>query len=176
MFCRNCGSTILEHSAVCLSCGVKAGTGNKFCPYCGAEPDPNAVICVKCGVSLSGNYSKSNALTNTTSGGVNDLGSAVKTCFNKYATFSGRANRSEFWFFYLFMLIAMFVPIIGWVAQLAFFIPYISVTVRRLHDVGKSGWWIFISLIPLAGWIWIILLLCQASDEGENEYGANPNY
>ena len=174
MFCRNCGSTILEHSVVCLSCGVKAGTGNKFCPYCGAEPDPNAVICIKCGAALNRNVKSD--YTTSTSGGVNDLGSAVKACFNKYATFSGRANRSEFWFFYLFMLIAMFVPFIGWVAQLAFFIPYISVTVRRLHDVGKSGWWIFISLIPLAGWIWGILLLCQASDEGENEYGANPNY
>ena len=52
MYCRNCGAKIEENTAVCLSCGVKAGDGNKYCPNCGAEPDPLAVICVKCGVSL----------------------------------------------------------------------------------------------------------------------------
>jgi uncharacterized membrane protein YhaH (DUF805 family) len=57
---------------------------------------------------------------------------------------------------------------------LATFIPLLAVMVRRLHDIGKSGWWIFISLIPIAGYIWLIVLLCTDGDAGDNLYGPNP--
>ena len=174
MYCSNCGSTILENSVVCLNCGVKAGTGNKFCPQCGAQPDPQAIICIKCGAMLKkhaqgGNSNQQNEV-------VNDFGVAIKVCFNKYAVFSGRANKSEYWFWYLFNLILCFIPGVNLVAMIGLLIPNIAVAVRRLHDIGKSGVWVLISLIPLAGAVWLIVLLCQDSVEGENEYGPNPNY
>lgn len=104
----------------------------------------------------------------------------------KYAVFSGRATRSEYWYFILFYFIFSVVAgivdgvigsemgIIGLVFGLAMFIPSLAVAVRRLHDIGKSGWMILVSLIPLAGAIWIIILLATDSQAGENEYGANP--
>ena len=57
---------------------------------------------------------------------------------------------------------------------LAVFIPGLAVAIRRLHDIGKTGWWILIALIPLVGWVWIIILLATDSNSGDNEYGANP--
>ena len=65
------------------------------------------------------------------------FGESIKTCFNKYATFSGRASRSEFWWFQLAFFLSFFTIIGG----LILLLPNMSVTVRRLHDVGKSGWW-----------------------------------
>ena len=175
MFCRNCGSTILENSVVCLNCGVKAGTGNRFCPQCGAQPDPQAVICVKCGGMLRKHYQGGSGIIQQ-DGVVSDFGGAIKVCFNKYVTFSGRANKCEYWYWYLFNIILMCVPLINIVAMIGLMLPSIAVMVRRLHDTGKSGLWALINLIPLVGQIWLIVLLCQDSVEGENEYGVNPNY
>ena len=171
MFCRNCGSQLNENAAVCLNCGVKAGVGKNYCPYCGSQPDPMAVICVKCGRELKPQSIKS--------GGVDSFGDAISACFKKFASFEGRANRSEFWYFYLFYVLCSFlawIPILGQLLMLAFIVPYISVAVRRLHDIGKSGWWYWISLIPIVGAIWLIVLYCQPSQEGDNEYGPNPNF
>ncbi len=169
MFCKYCGAPLAEHAVVCLNCGVKAGTGNKFCAQCGAQPAPEAIVCVKCGSPIRRQSMQNN------DGEVNSFGGAIKSCFGKYATFRGRANRSEFWYWYLFTLLLYIIPPIGMIASLVVFIPNISVTVRRLHDVGKGGGWYFISLIPIVGWIWLLVLLCKASQEGENEYGPNPN-
>jgi len=82
---------------------------------------------------------------------------------NKYAVFSGRARRQEYWMFFLFnfiitsmlWVVGRFVgsQIIGMLYDLAVLIPSIAVLVRRLHDTGRSGWWWFIALIPLIGWI-----------------------
>ena len=167
MYCRNCGKEIQDNAMVCINCGVKAGTGNNFCKNCGAETAPSAIVCVKCGCAL-----KSSATTNSADSFIG----AIKTCFNKYATFEGRAGRSEYWFWYLFTLIVGlaigWIPVLGWIVSLATIIPSLAVFVRRMHDIGRSGFWFFIGLIPIIGWIWIILLLCQPSQEGENEYGA----
>ena len=110
--------------------------------------------------------------------------------FNQYSDFSGRARRREYWMFMLFniifAIIAMLLDeIIGTSDQdgygilyflyaLALFIPGIAVTVRRLHDVGKSGWMYLIVIIPLIGFIWLFVLLLTNGDQGENKYGANP--
>jgi len=85
---------------------------------------------------------------------------AVKTCLKKYATFSGRASRSEYWWFYLFVCLAVFVgvmletlglgPIVGFISFLATIIPTLAVTWRRLHDTGRNGWWIFAPLLSVA--------------------------
>jgi uncharacterized membrane protein YhaH (DUF805 family) len=109
----------------------------------------------------------------------------------KYADFSGRARRKEYWMFFLFYIIFAFVAsildsllgldfgdgmygVIYLLYSLALLLPYLAVGVRRLHDIGKSGWWLFIAFIPLAGAIWLIVLLATDGQPGENEYGPNP--
>lgn len=112
------------------------------------------------------------------------------TCMKKYAVFKGRARRKEYWFFWLFNLIFAIVAVLldnllGITSDsgvgvfyalymLAVLIPMLAVLVRRLHDVGKSGWWFFISLIPLIGSIWLLVLMFTDSQPGENQYGPNP--
>ena len=104
----------------------------------------------------------------------------------KYAVFKGRARRSEFWYYTLFYIIVSIIlsiissmmgdkkGIIGIVYSLGLFIPGLAVGVRRLHDIGKSGWMILINLIPLIGFIWFIVLATKDSDPLENKYGPNP--
>ena len=181
MYCRNCGATIEENAAVCLSCGVKAGDGNKYCPNCGAEPDPSAVVCVKCGTALKA-QSKAAKEKNKTEEVkvVKTIQDAFKVGFNKYAVFSGRANKAEYWWLFLIFSVVPFLsnailPILGTIVWLALIIPSLSVLVRRLHDTGKSGWYTLIALIPLAGPIILLIQLLKPSDEGDNEYGPNPN-
>lgn len=120
------------------------------------------------------------------------LTDSIRICLNKYATFKGRAPRSEFWWFWLFYIFVqimsgMVFGIIGYsfggqdgymislsicslLCVALLIVPYLSVLVRRLHDTGRSGWWFFISFIPLIGSIWLLILLITDSDE-ENKYG-----
>lgn len=111
---------------------------------------------------------------------------AVSTCFNKYATFSGRAPRSEYWWFALFNVLvslalnvvvqagggtSMALNLIAGVASLALFLPGLAVAVRRLHDIDKSGWWLLIGLIPLIGFIFVLIWFCTKGSVGENRFG-----
>jgi len=101
-----------------------------------------------------------------------------------YAVFDGRARRKEYWMFVLFNMVFAFV--LGFLDgilsagflvvfySLAVLLPSIAVAVRRLHDVGKSGWFLFIGLIPIIGGIWLLVLYCIDGDVGENKYGPNP--
>ena len=102
-----------------------------------------------------------------------------------YADFEGRAHRTEYW---MFILINTFVGIginllewtlatggiIGLLYTLAVLIPSVAVSVRRLHDIGRSGWWLLISLIPLLGVIVILVFHCLESEPGDNDYGPDP--
>lgn len=105
---------------------------------------------------------------------------AVKTCFQKYVDFNGRARRSEYWFFCLFggilgSIVAIIAGNIGSsILSLILFLPNLAVNVRRLHDVGKKGTWIFIAAIPIVGIIWFLVLCCKDSEYGENRFGPNP--
>ena len=110
----------------------------------------------------------------------------------QYADFSGRARRTEYWMFTLFNLIFAIVAMVldnllglkfneqipyGFMYMLyglAVFIPGLAVAVRRLHDVGKSGWWLLIAFIPLIGAIWLIVLYATEGTRGNNEYGPDP--
>lgn len=110
---------------------------------------------------------------------------------------SGRARRKEYWMFYLVNIgIAIIIGLLAGIAtsmdsnsqtnlipifncisglySLAILLPSLAVFVRRLHDVGKSGWWFFISFIPLIGSIWLLVLMCTDSQPGPNQYGPNP--
>jgi uncharacterized membrane protein YhaH (DUF805 family) len=109
---------------------------------------------------------------------------AVRSALSKYVTFSGRARRSEFWWFALFSIIVSIVAsvldrimgtaFVSILAGLALLLPSLAVTVRRLHDTGRSGWWILIGIIPLIGAIVLLVFECQDSQPGSNSHGASP--
>lgn len=118
---------------------------------------------------------------------------AVKTVLGKYTDFTGRARRSEFWYWALFEFLigavfGVLVTILGGqnsflgglvnvlfcLIELALLIPSLAVIWRRLHDVGKSGVYFLFILIPLVGAILLLVWYCQDSQSGENEYGPNP--
>ncbi len=110
----------------------------------------------------------------------------------KYAEFNGRARRTEYWMYFLFnVIIACVLAFIdrmtGLVGQtsiglgplygiyvLATLIPSVAVAVRRLHDTNRSGWWLLIALFPIIGGLVVLVLLCQDSQPGENQYGPSP--
>lgn len=102
----------------------------------------------------------------------------------KYAVFEGRARRKEYWMFVLInMIVSIIVGLIGSLINfnslsiiyiLAVFIPSLAVAIRRLHDIGRSGWWILIGFIPLIGGLVLIVFAMLDSQSGENQYGQNP--
>jgi len=105
---------------------------------------------------------------------------AVETCFSKYADFSGRAVRSEYWWFYLFTLllgwggsIADSSGVVGMLVELALLLPSSAAGARRLHDTGRSGWWLLIAL-TCVGLIPLVIWLASEGTRGENAYGADP--
>ena len=114
-----------------------------------------------------------------------------KVVFENYANFSGRARRSEYWYFVLMNILLLIVATVldstlginfsplpyGYLyllVALATLIPGIAVAVRRLHDVGKSGWFYFIVLIPIIGGIWLLILFATEGNSGDNDYGSDP--
>lgn len=108
-----------------------------------------------------------------------DFFTAVKICFAKYADFTGRASRAEFWWFALFLfmgdLVSMAIMNLLWVIfVLAMLLPRLAVGVRRLHDIDRSGWWLLIAFVPLVGWIVLLVWYCQKSDPGDNRFGPAP--
>lgn len=115
------------------------------------------------------------------------FGEAIQSVFSKYATFSGRARRSEYWYFVLLQVIVTAVlnglysatesvafSAILVLFDLALLVPSLAVCWRRLHDIGKSGGYYFFILIPLVGWILLLVWMCQDSQPGANQYGPNP--
>lgn len=113
------------------------------------------------------------------------------SALKKYAVFNGRARRKEYWMFFLFNTIFAIVAMVldnllhlnigplsyGYIYAiyvLAILLPSLSVLVRRLHDIGKSGLWVFIGLIPLIGGIWLFVLICLEGTSGTNKYGEDP--
>jgi uncharacterized membrane protein YhaH (DUF805 family) len=110
---------------------------------------------------------------------------------SKYATFEGRARRKEFWYFVLFYVLALIVLLIvdeitgtmneeagigllSGIFILATLIPYLAVTVRRLHDTDRSGWWVLINLLPVIGGIVLLVFAVLDSQPGGNRFGPNP--
>lgn len=146
MFCKNCGRQLPD--------------GTQFCPGCGAaqtgyarnrEPQPSV--------------------------GIVD---AAKLYFTRYADFKGRSRRSEYWWATLVIgilgsIIGGILPDLAWIWTLVTLVPGVSICVRRLHDIGKSGWWYLIVLIPIVGQILMIVWFCTDSKE-DNQWGPNPKF
>jgi len=106
----------------------------------------------------------------------------------KYAVFTGRARRKEYWMFMLFNIIiqgvldifyyasqkSIAIVVIMCLYSLALLLPSLGVTIRRLHDTGRSGWWFFLGFIPIIGPIILFVFICLDSQPGANQYGENP--
>lgn len=197
MYCRNCGAESHDRAVVCAKCGVLMGDGYNYCPNCGFQHDPKAVLCVECGHELRPFVKKGEAArimsSNIKNENVYTLPEAVQSCWNKYANFSGRACRAEYWFWTLFQWIVMLfltlllviavsaddeyfgimVSVLSVIICLILFLPSLAVLIRRLHDIGFSGWWCFMGLIPSCGSI-VLLILAMCDSVNDNEYGTNP--
>lgn len=127
------------------------------------------------------------------------FGQSIQTCFSKYVTFSGRAQRSEFWWWVLFIVAGNFLlsivdsflfgttvtteygfeastntPILSGIFGLATLLPGISVAVRRLHDTDRTGWWYWLALIPIIGTIILIVWFATEGTRGPNRFGPDP--
>ncbi|MGW5275432.1 DUF805 domain-containing protein [Streptomyces sp. NPDC004044] len=103
----------------------------------------------------------------------------------KYAVFSGRARRQEYWMYTLFTVIAIIIvavldavlgtqPIITAIYYVAVLLPTLGVYIRRLHDTGRSGWWVLFGIVPLVGPITLLVFTCLEGDRSENAYGPDP--
>lgn len=113
---------------------------------------------------------------------------AIATCFSKYAVFEGRARRSEYWWFFLFNLLmqgatglldaALFGGesggLLNGLYSLAVLLPGLGVGARRLHDTNHSGWWLLVSLVPLVGFLVLLIWLTRPGDAGPNRFGPAP--
>ena len=110
---------------------------------------------------------------------------AIGSGFRKYVVFNGRSSRSEYWWWYLFIVIGAVLfaivdsiigtyPLLYALWALAVILPQLAVSVRRLHDVDKSGWWILFGLVPLIGGIMLLIWAVSRGTEGPNHFGEDP--
>lgn len=104
---------------------------------------------------------------------------AVRTCFSKYIDFSGRASRPEYWWFVLAYVVLVTVAsflnqYLYYLVVLAFLLPLLAVGARRLHDTGRSAWWLLISAIPVIGGLVLLFFMVQPSKPESIEYGLPP--
>lgn len=176
MKCPYCGSELAENAKFCGNCGAPAP---KEAPEF-SQPAPQYQSYQQNNYQT---YQQSNYQTYQQPAydvPVKQIGlwEAVGLYFTHYADFSGRSTRAEYWWIVLFNMIinavAAFLPDgLSWIMglySLATLVPGIAVAVRRLHDIGKSGWYYLFGLIPLVGWIFLIVWFCRES-EGDNQYG-----
>ena len=169
------------------------------CPTCNNETEPDAQFCGICGIGLS----SGEVVTEARQPRVG-FGEAISRGFKNYFNFNGRATRAEYWWWVLFNFLVGLIPIVNWVSWIIFLIPNISLTTRRLHDIGKTGWWqlrigllylvpglfaiiaislpqwifwVAITLLALGGLIgavWLIVWMARQGDTGSNKYGPDP--
>lgn len=144
-----------------------------YCKNCGANIKDGSTFCTTCGAAQNSFNNDGNG--NVSTGSRKGVGfiDAVKLFFQNYANFEGRATRSEYWWAWLFTFLIGCIPVVGYVASLACLIPGIAVFVRRLHDIGRPWYHLFIGFIPLVGAILLLVWMCQDST-GDNQWGPAP--
>ena len=138
-----------------------------YCPKCGNQIESGSRFCGGCGSPLE----------------TSRIGfiQAIQLGFQNYANFSGRSNRSEYWWWTLFVVVIYFalnflgaiVPLIGIVTSLfglVTLLPGLALGARRMHDLDKSAWYLLLWLLPIIGWTWFLILACQRGTEGPNKH------
>jgi uncharacterized membrane protein YhaH (DUF805 family) len=149
--------------------------GMVFCRACGATIHSSAPHCPQCGAPQAAASGRGDGIPRT-------FANSIAICFRKYASFEGRAPRAEYWYFHLFYFVTQLVigflvalangpGAITGLAVLAFILPSIGVTVRRLHDLGRSGWWYWLLLLPIIGGIVLFVWMCTRGTRAGNRYG-----
>ncbi len=138
-----------------------------FCSQCGVDNNDSASFCKTCGVSLASHRIS--------------FSDAISLAFKNYVNFKGRSTRAEYWWFFLFTFTLSAITeaidvfsslgIMSTIFSLIVFMPSLTVGVRRLHDINKSGWWILMWFVPIVGWGLLIFWYTRRSDEGINRYG-----
>ena len=167
MTCNKCGELLSDNAKFCTNCGAKVETEQPKADMSVVNPvHEQQDDCAHEGHVV-------------TPGSIGFL-EAVKRYFTHYADFKGRSRRSEYWWVYLFNLIVSTVISVvfadlSWIWTLVTLVPGLALGVRRMHDIGKSGWWLFISLVPLAGPIILLVYACRDSGP-DNQWGPNPKY
>ena len=166
MNCKKCGELLKDHM--------------KFCPVCGEKQDTEAFTdetvlnpvhsheedCIHEGEVVA---AKSVGFVE-----------AVKLYFLRYADFRGRSRRSEYWWaslgiYLLGLVVCLVLDDLSFIWTLLTFVPSLALGVRRLHDIGRGGWWVLINLIPVAGPIIFLIWTCTDSAP-DNQWGKNPKY
>jgi len=113
---------------------------------------------------------------------------AVRSGFHNYVTFSSRAARSEYWYWALFCILVGIASLlidsalftrsymrpVNAIAELVLFLPTLAVSIRRLHDLDRSGWWFLLVFLPLIGGIWLLVWFCMRGTVGPNRFGPDP--
>jgi uncharacterized membrane protein YhaH (DUF805 family) len=184
MFCTSCGSSTAGLT-FCSNCGTAvaqaAAATQAPAQYAQAAPVANPAY-QNAGYANQG-YAAPSGYVQGSAG--MSFGDAVSKFFKDYANFKGRSRRSEYWYQYLFMtlvlmgtsvLSALDMGLTYGIAALAFLIPSLSTISRRLHDTGKSFGYFFFVLIPIVGWILLIVWLATDSNRGPNQYGNSVKY
>jgi uncharacterized membrane protein YhaH (DUF805 family) len=105
---------------------------------------------------------------------------SIQVCFSKYADFNGRAKRPEYWWFFLFLFLLGAVTgaiseALNGIVALATLVPSLAVGARRLHDTDRSGWWQLLWIIPIIGWIVVIIFLAEEGKSTDNQFGVIPS-
>ena len=185
MICPDCQKNIPDNSSFCTYCGAALSMG--------AESVNPYAVGVQTGSSYSANY-------DSDAPDIPGFVGAIKTCFRKYCVFRGRASRSEYWFWTLFLVLInicfqiayfafgdvtdmttsapspqqAFLSVISSLWALITFLPGLGVLVRRFHDSDRSGWLALLIFIPIVGWLCNLIFLLMPSTPGPNKYGAQP--
>ena len=138
-----------------------------FCAQCGVENDVLGSFCKTCGVALE--ISKAVSFSD-----------AISLAFKNYVNFHGRSTRAEYWWFFLFTFTLSIVTqiidsfsslgVTNFISSLIVLLPSLAVGVRRLHDIGKSGWWLLLWFAVIVGWV-ILLVRSVRKSDGPNKYG-----
>ena len=156
------------------------------CSVCGAEPDEGAQFCGVCGTNLEANefFPGSDQLVSGADQPMVGFTQAVGIGFSNYINFQGRATRAEYWWWTLFAVIsdvvlgfidaALGIGFLQGLFSLAILIPGLAVGARRLHDIGKSGWWQLLWFAIVVGWVILWVWAFRQGDRGQNQHGLDP--